>query len=165
MTKEERADILNHWSVGPLGEFGEWEEQRSQISLDLCRSELKLEDCRAGRDVNLRVTTHWLRYLVAPPSHAPSFLLLLPTRHPNPNDPSASSPVLLSRVRWESERGGSNLPVIKYSEFSASSYLGNGELILCAYTPPLQFQFWESNLSVQGGLKSRVLPDKPKGEE
>lgn len=53
-TKDERADILNHWSVGPLGEFGEWEEQRSQISLDLCRSELKLEDCRAGRDANLR---------------------------------------------------------------------------------------------------------------
>ena len=94
-----------------------------------------------------------------------SSLLLLRTRPPSPNDPSASSPLLLSRVRWESERGGSHLPVIKYSEFSASSYLGNGELILCAYTPLLQFQFWESKLSVQGGLKSRVLPDKPKGEE
>ena len=113
MTKEERADILNHWSVGPLGESGEWEEQRSQIYPDLGRFELKLEDCRAGRDVNLRVITHWLRYLVAPPSHAPSFLPRLPTPHPTPNDPSASSPVLLSRVRWESERGGSHRLMIK----------------------------------------------------
>lgn len=145
MTKEERADILNHWSVGPLGESGEWEEQRSQISLDLGRLELKLEDCRAGRDVSLQVITHWLRYLGSPTLPS-SFLPAAPPHSPPQSKRSVrfkSRSIESGKVGIRERRQSPSHDQIVF-EFSASSYLGNRELILlCAYTPLLQFQFWE----------------------
>ena len=139
MTKEERADILNHWSVGPLGESGEWEEQKSQVFPDLGRFELKLEDCRAGRDVNLRVITHWLRYLVAPPSHAPSFLPRLPTPHPPP--PSKRSVCLKSRS-IESGKVG-----IRERRQSPS----HDQIVLSFQPPPI----WETGSSSSSVLTPR----------